>query len=69
MGVVFVIEYQANMMKERKEVKETTEKLETDLDDLAETLCTSKIKIDNKKCSVLNAYISQGKASIHVYTG
>lgn len=44
MRVVFVIEYQANMMKERKEVKETTEKLETDLDDLAETLCTSKIK-------------------------
>lgn len=44
------------MMKERKEVKETTEKLETDLDDLAETLCTSKIKkIDNKKCSVFNA--------------
>ena len=32
------------MMKDqRKEVKETTEKLETDLDDLAETLCTGKI--------------------------
>ena len=30
-------------MKEREEGKETTEKLETDLDDLAETLCTSKI--------------------------
>ena len=43
------------MTKERNEGKETTEKLETDLDDLAETLyALVRYKIGNKKRSVFN---------------
>ena len=36
-------EHQQNTRKESKEDKQTIEKLETDTDDLAETLCNSKI--------------------------
>ena len=42
-SAVFVSEHQQNMRKESKEDKQTIEQLETDTDDLAETLCTSKI--------------------------
>ncbi|XP_073236327.1 uncharacterized protein [Porites lutea] len=55
-----ITEYQANMMKERKEVKETTEKLETDLDDSAETLCTNH-KVLKEKLDLLEQRLSSLK--------
>ena len=49
------------MRKESKEDKQTIEQLETDTDDLAETLCTSKINSllifkTNSKCHTVNLH-------------
>lgn len=40
-----VSEHQANARNESKKDKQMIEELETEIDDLAETLCTSKILI------------------------
>ena len=40
-----VVEHQANARNESKKDKQIIEELETEIDDLAETLCTSKIII------------------------
>ena len=46
MCVVFITtEHQANVRKESKDDKQTIEQLEADIDELAETLCTSKIDL------------------------
>jgi len=47
-----VSEHQANARNESKKDKQIIEELETEIDDLAETLCTSKIIIFHASLSL-----------------